>query len=95
MLDLARTKNVTIIDYKTYEISFQKINQFLEYVDMQNGKEIFIAKEDMVPFCKNMLPVLEKYFNIVTENFMPEKYLPEEVKFQIYLDAPQNDMRGH
>ena len=70
----------------------QKINQFLEYVDMQNGKEIFIAKEDMVPFCKNMLPVLEKYFNIVTENFMPEKYLPEEVKFQIYLDAPQNDM---
>lgn len=28
MLNLARTKNVTIIDYKTYEIAFQKINQF-------------------------------------------------------------------
>ena len=28
MLDLARTKNVAIIDYKTYETSFQKINQF-------------------------------------------------------------------
>lgn len=28
ILDLARTKDITIIDYKTYEIAFEKINQF-------------------------------------------------------------------
>lgn len=70
----------------------QKIQRFMQFIDMQNGKDFFVEKEDMISFCKNILPVLEKYHKIIPENFFPENYMPNQVNIQIYLDAPQKDM---
>ena len=52
-----------------------------------------IAKEDIPTFCQGLLPVLEEHFKVKKEEKLElQQYLPPQVEFQIYLDAPQHDM---
>lgn len=67
-------------------------DEFLEYMVSTNGKDIFIGKEELPVFCKNILPILETNHKMNYENFSPQTYIPEELKLKIYLDAPQADM---
>lgn len=68
------------------------LEEFLDYMVGQKGRDVFIGQEELPAFCRNILPGLEKNYKITKQNFLPEKYLPGNVKFQIYLDTPQNDM---
>lgn len=79
---------VFMVDRKEVE----NLEDFLEYMAAQKGQEVFIGEEELPAFSGNILPVLEKTHQVSRGSFLPEKYLPKEVKFQIYLDAPQNDM---
>lgn len=67
-------------------------DKFLRYMVGQRGKNIFIGEEELPVFCKMILPMLERNHKITMEDFSPEKYLPQEVRFEFYLDAPQKDM---
>lgn len=78
--------------YMTDQKELENLEDFLEYMVSQNGKDVFIGEEELPAFCRNILPVLEKTYQVSRGSFLPEKYLPKEVKLQLYLDAPQNDM---
>ncbi len=58
-----------------------------------SGRNCEIAKEDIPTFCQGLLPVLEEHFDVKKEEALAlQQYLSPQVEFQIYLDAPQNDM---
>lgn len=71
--------------------SITKILPFREYMNKQAGKSVFIAERELPIFCRDLLPELSKHYELEISEFSPEKYLPEEVSFEIYLDMPEYD----
>ncbi|NCB94328.1 MAG: DEAD/DEAH box helicase [Clostridia bacterium] len=78
--------------YKVSMKEMEEIESFLTYLREDSQGEVFVGKEDLPAFCQNLLPVMEKYFDIEQKNFSPELYQPPKVEFETYLDAPQKDM---
>lgn len=70
----------------------ESIREFLLYMESFGKTGLFVANSKLPAFTRDMLPVLEKHFQVRKENFEPTEYLPEEAGFEIYLDAPQQDM---
>lgn len=68
------------------------IEDFLVCVGQLPGNSAYIQKEDMILFCRDLLPELEKYYICTRENFSEQDYNILPVSFEIYLDAPQEDM---
>lgn len=54
-------------------------------------RKIYIEKADVPSFCRELLPVLEKYYECEKLTFNEADYGVEPVSFEIYLDAPQKD----
>ena len=69
----------------------RKIQSFREYMNRQRGNPSFIAEKELSVFCRDLLPELSKHYELEITDFSPEKYLPEEVSFEIYLDMPEYD----
>ena len=65
------------------------IEEFRDYMNRQSGKPAFIAEKELPVFCRDLLPQLEKHYEISFVEFRPEKYMPEPVSFKLYLDMPQ------
>ena len=61
---------------------------FFDFMHRQKGTECYIAGTDLASFCRDTLPVLKGCFNIVTEDFVAENYMPPRPKFALYLDKP-------
>lgn len=68
------------------------IQEFLACMNQLSGSEAFIQKEDVPLFCRDLLPELEKYYTCIRENFSEQNYDIQPVAFEIYLDAPQENM---
>ena len=68
------------------------IQDFLACMEILPEGKAFIQKEDMPMFCRDLLPVLERYYDCTRKNFSEKDYHIEAVNFEIYLDAPQEDM---
>ncbi len=80
---------------KIYRISRkhqQQADEFEGYMMRYVSDECFVAEEDIPLFVREMLPVLEKSYQIYREKIELEKYMPEEVRFLLYLDLPQKDL---
>ncbi len=88
-----------------YEISFEDGHIYLEPIEgteaarefqlcLRNSKggELFVQKEDVPAFCRDLLPAVEKCFQCEKENFREQDYNVRTVRFEIYLDAPQPDL---
>lgn len=78
--------------YQVNREEFKEVEAFLKWLGQTDNFRGYIAKEDLPLFCRDLLPVLEKYFPCTKENFEEELYLPKSAEFEIYLDAPQKDM---
>lgn len=77
-----------------YRIDREKLEQAQDVLvcleNLPDGKA-YIQKADAAIFCRELLPVLERYFRCSYEEFSKENYGVEEASFEIYLDAPQKD----
>lgn len=82
-----RKQAIHIVDLK----SIRKIQAFREYMNRLIGKSTFLAESELPVFCRDLLPELEKHYEIDMREFNPSRYLPEKVSFEIYLDMPTFD----
>ncbi|MCM1182159.1 MAG: SNF2 helicase associated domain-containing protein [Roseburia sp.] len=64
---------------------------FMEYMNNQAGKGVFIAESELPMLCRDLLPNLYQCYQVKTEAFDPSGYLPEEADIAIYLDMPSGD----
>ena len=69
----------------------EKYDAFIRYIQTTHGSAQFFAEEDLPAFTRNILPFLKAETDVETNGFQEEKYLPNEAKFEIYLDAPSKD----
>ena len=68
------------------------VQEFRACMAHDTSGRIFIRKEDVVVFGRELLPLLEKYYLCTKTNFSEEDYHILPAVFEIYLDAPQEDM---
>lgn len=81
------------IIYQVPKEEVEEVRDFMEYIAQRQDGTCVIAKEDIPTFCQGLLPVLEEHFEVKKEEELTlQQYLPPQVEFQVYLDAPQNDM---
>ena len=78
--------------YREEKAKVEEIREFVECMYEQQDRKVFIEKEDVPAFYRDILPVLEKYFKCTKKglNDLVPETIP--VRFEIYLDAPQQDM---
>lgn len=77
--------------YKEKKEDLMPIQDFLSCISQVPDRKIYIEKGDVPSFCRELLPVLEKYYECEKVTFSEADYGVEPVSFEIYLDAPQKD----
>ncbi len=85
-------ENIYFHDGKIYRIESSKlapIREFLECMVDIPTRTVYIQKEDIPTFCRELLPVLKQHYDCKMDNFDEEEYGIEAVSFEVYLDAPQ------
>ena len=86
--------NIYFSKGKIYKVSrefLEPINDFLSCMANLPQRKVFIETADVPVFCREALPVLEKYFDCTRESFDEKDYGVVPAAFEIYLDAPQKD----
>ncbi len=66
----------------------REIRPFLEYMNSYKLGEYFVSKGELPAFCRELLPVLERHYQIRRHGFAEKEYLPPKPEYDIYLDAP-------
>ncbi len=94
--DLSRgSKYQYILDeehFTIHRVSLQdikEIDEFREYMARQSIRGAFVAQRELPVFTRDLLPELLKHYDIKFDGFEPEEFLPDEVKFELYLDMPE------
>ncbi len=77
--------------YREKKEDLAQVQDFISCMAQMPDRKLYIAKEDVPVFCRELLPVLEKHYQCKRENFEPSDYGVVPVIFEIYLDAPQQD----
>ena len=83
------------MDNRIYRVGREQHEELLNfYKNVGTSGEInmTIVSEELPIFCREILPLLEKNFDLTREEFQAEQYLPPKPEFEIYLDSPQRDM---
>ena len=79
------------IIYRTSLDTIRRVRGFRTYMNEQGGNSVFIAERELPLFCRDLLPELEKHYDVQIQEFRPENYLPDQAQFAIYLDMPEYD----
>lgn len=86
---------IYFIDGQVYRIPKEEtssVQEFFRCIQAAAGRKVLIQKEDVPAFCRELLPELEKHFECIRENFSEDDYGVASASFEIYLDAPQQDL---
>lgn len=67
-----------------------KTSDFFDFMRRQKGEEAYVAAAELPSFCRDMLPVLQKSFRIVSDGFDETLYVPKKPEFELYLDKQDN-----
>ncbi len=78
--------------YRSDRKEMEEIREFLLYMDSFGKNGLFVAETELPAFTRDMLPMISSHFEVKTKDFLPAEYLPEEARFELYLDAPQRDL---
>lgn len=78
--------------YKESLEELKQIQDFQACMDMFAERKVFIQKEDVPVFCRDFLPALEKHYLCERKDFSELDFDIKPAVFEIYLDAPQEDM---
>lgn len=68
------------------------IEDFVKCMSSLPGSKVFIEKDDVPAFCRELLPAVKEKFTCDFENFNEESYGIVEPEFSIYIDMPQENM---
>lgn len=77
--------------YRIPKEDIEPIQGFLSCMAELPTRRAFIEQSDVPAFCRELLPVLEKFFECTKQEFEEEDYGVVPAAFEIYLDAPQKD----
>ncbi len=66
----------------------REIRPFWEYMSEYKYRECFVSQGELPAFCRELLPVLKRHYQIKRYGFQENQYLPPEPEYEIYLDAP-------
>lgn len=77
--------------YVVPKAAMEPIADFITAMAEVSQRKVFIQKEDLPVFCRELLPELERHFVCTEEHFREEDYQSKPVTFEIYLDALQRD----
>ena len=78
--------------YITEKAEREILNPFRSCFNNVKDGKIFIARQELPTFCRELLPLLKQQYEILQEEFDESLYLPEQAVYEIYLDMPQRDM---
>ena len=78
--------------YRQRRDEIRALEEFQACAAQTFGHSIYIRNEDVPLFCRELLPALEKHYVCTRKNFSEQDYNVQPVTFEIYLDAPQDDM---
>lgn len=78
--------------YKQPLEELKQIQDFQACMDTLAERKVFIQKEDVPVFCRDFLPALEKHYLCERKDFSELDFDIKPAVFEIYLDAPQEDM---
>lgn len=87
-------ENIYFKKDKIYRVSHNKMEGVLDFLECMAGiynRRIYIQKEDVPAFCRELLPTLEQFFECTKGDFDEKDYGIIPVTYEIYLDAPQKD----
>ncbi|MEG1946204.1 MAG: SNF2 helicase associated domain-containing protein [Lachnospiraceae bacterium] len=79
---------------RIYRIPKEELEPILDFMNCmvtEPGNKVFIQKEDVPVFCRELLPILQQTFDCELKQFEETDYGVLPVSFRIYLDAPQKD----
>ena len=77
--------------YREKKEDLAQIQDFISCMAQMPDRKLYIAKEDVPVFCRELLPALEAHYQCEKESFDPSAYGVVPAVFEIYLDAPQKD----
>ncbi|MEE1072945.1 MAG: SNF2 helicase associated domain-containing protein [Cellulosilyticum sp.] len=89
-----KTQSIYFHEGKVYQSSLKEtesIQDFLSCMANIPNRCVYIEKQDVPIFCRELLPSLETFYVCHKENFNPLDYDVIPANFEIYLDAPQTD----
>ena len=68
------------------------IQDFIFCMDEAQENKVFIETADVPAFCRELLPLLEQYYECKLVNFKVESYGVQALKVEIYLDILKKNM---
>lgn len=71
-----------------------RISDFFDYLNRQTGGECYIAAEELPMFCRDLLPLIEESFQVISDGFDESLYVPPKPEFELYLDKQDNQVIG-
>lgn len=74
--------------YKAPIETVRKIMPFWEHLGNFKYEEFFVGKAQLPSFCQELLPVLERHYRVLGQQFDEQVYLPSKPQYELYLDAP-------
>ncbi len=77
--------------YREKREELEQVQDFISCMAQLPDRKIYIAKEDVPVFCRELLPALEEHYQCEKADFDPSAYGVVPVSFEIYLDTPQKD----
>ena len=87
-------ENIYFIDGKVYRVPHSKLDHIWDFLKVMAeipNRTVYIQKEDIPSFCRELLPSLEKSFVCTKKDFDEKEYGVVPVCFEIYLDSPQKE----
>lgn len=77
--------------YRVQQEKMEGIRDFLTCMADIPGHKVYIQKEDIPAFSRELLPALEEFYVCTKTDFDEKDYGVVPVSFEIYVDAPQRD----
>lgn len=71
--------------------ALEPIADFITSMAEVPERRVYIEKKDIPAFGRELLPMLEKFYECTKVDFDIKDYGMEPVSFEVYLDAPQKD----
>ncbi len=86
--------NIYFVNGTVHRISKHQLEPILDFLTCMAeipNRKVFVAKEDVPVFFRELLPTLERHFVCTKIDFDMEQYGVLEAKYEMYLDSPDHN----
>ena len=74
--------------YQTPVEDAREIQPFWDCLRDYRYEKLFVGKQELPVFCREVLPVLQRHYLVERQQFHEQAYLPPKPEYEIYLDVP-------